>query len=321
MKIYLSTIILGIILSACGSADAGSANQISYKPGTTIETVTTEENIPQTSSPKTFVDVHNVIKQQCLACHGASGGFSIGTSATPFDRAQAYSNIMIFVNDLNAPSNNRLLLKASGTSVHGGGNIFSTTSYEYDLISTWIKAGAPLDATITFDVGTLALVTEPRPGYDTPTAEAKSFSIKHKGGFNPVQGQACIKCHQNETQKDILRFGGTLLSYIHTPNAQYYQDLSTYTINLIGNNGTNLSANTNPSGSEIGHNNFYIKSEDGNFINAELFTAYIKNSAGDVINQSGLNTHNSSTHRDCNSCHSKAGINGAPGRVLVPLVN
>ena len=35
----------------------------------------------------------------------------------------------------------------------------------------------------------------------------------------------------------------------------------------------------------------------------------------------GTNTHYSSTHLDCNRCHTQNGANNAPGRVLVPVVN
>jgi cytochrome c len=44
------------------------------------------------------------------------------------------------------------------------------------------------------------------------------------------------------------------------------------------------------------------------------YTAQVVTSSGLVVNESGVNTHNSD-RLDCNSCHTTTGINGAPGRI------
>lgn len=302
---------LMILLSACGSEYSADTR----RDGTTIDTTTTV-SINQTL---TFSDVYTALKSKCLSCHGTSGGFTLGSSAVPLSEAEAYNNIMVFTSGTTIAGNTHLLQKAIGNLGHGGGSVLNTGAYEYLITSEWIEAGSSIDA--SFDVNTTGTTTTTipisNPGYDVPTATASSFTRNHKDGFAPVQGKACIQCHDTE-RTDPIEWGGTLFSYIHTPNAKYYQDLSSYRVNIVGENGSNIRATTRSSGSEIGHNNFSSVSSIGSNI---AFTAYVKDSNGDVVNQSGTNTHNSSTHLDCNKCHTETGANSAPGRVLVPLVN
>jgi len=313
MKKYkILFIISPLLFMACGGEYTNGKRTI--PSGTENDT----GNPAVVSEAKTFADVHTALKSQCLSCHGNNGGFTLESTAGALPEAEAYNNIMVFITGASTAANSQLLQKATGSVSHGGGAVFNNTSYYYDLIATWIEAGTPFDQT-GFDVGT-PLVTE-RPGYDIPTASAQNFTLNHKGGFAPVQGKACISCHNAEEGKDIVRFGGTLFSYIHTPNTKYYQDLSSYTVNIAGDNGSNFTATTRSSGSSIGHNNFYLLTGNGNFTSGEMFTAYVKDSNGLVVNKSGDNTHSSSTHRDCNRCHTEQGLNSAPGRVLVPLAN
>jgi len=317
MNIYkIILLVLPIFFVACGTDYTNGPRILAQTTNTDISNPTVPINA--SSGAKTFTDVLTALQSQCLACHGLNGGFTLGSTATPLPEAEAYNNIMVFVMGTGIPADTQLLQKATGSVSHGGGTVFDNTSYSYELITKWIEAGTPFDQT-SFDVGTP--VDTARPGYDLPTASALNFTLNHKGGFGPVQGKACISCHNVEEGKDIVRFGGTLFSYIHTPDAQYYQDISDYTVNIVGNSGTNFTATTKQAGTSIGQHNFYLLTDSGNFLSGELFTVYIKDRNGTVVNQSGQNTHSSSSQRDCNSCHTEQGLNLAPGRVLVPLVN
>jgi len=318
MKTFIAALSFMVVLIGCGSDYTSDTNRDGTVDTTTPTTNTdtgTETVINETLA---FSDVHTALNTKCLACHGTGGGFTLGSTGSPLPEAEAYNNVLVFVTGASSAASTRLLQKATGIG-HGGGVVLTASSYEYIIISEWINAGTSLD--ISFDVNTTGVVIETNttnPGYDLPTAEAMSFTKNHKGGFGPVQGQACIQCHNSEEGQNIVGFGGTLFSYIHTPNAKYYQDLSSYKVTITRESGSSITATTRAAGSEIGHNNFSSTTNIGTNIN---FTAYIKDSNGDVVNQSGTNTHNSSTHADCNSCHTKDGTNSAPGRVLVPLVN
>jgi len=298
MKILIASLSFMLVLVGCGSD------------------TTSDGTVDTTTETLAFSDVHAVLKTKCLACHGTNGTFTLGSATAPLAEAEAYDNVLLFTG-LASAADSILLQKATGGLSHGGGEVFDTSSYEYIITSAWIEAGSSLD--VSFDVNTTATPTS-NPGYDLPTVDASTFTKDHYMNNAPVQGQACIACHQAETGGDIIRFGGTLSSYIYTPDGQYYQDLSGYSVNIVGNMGSDFSASANSSTSTTGHNNFYeLISSD--FLSGELFTVYVKDSGGNIVNQSGTNTHSSLTHTDCNSCHTKDGINNAPGRVLVPLVN
>jgi len=316
MKTLTISLFFMLIFLGCGS-DYGSDAKKDGTVETTVPTTLVDTGVP-VNETLAFSDVHTALKTKCLACHGNSGGFSLGSVATPLNQAEAYNNILLFVGGTSSADNTILLQKSTGALSHGGSKVLEKTSYEYKITSAWIEAGSTLD--MSFDVNTTTTGTTANPGYDEPQAQALTFTRNHHDGVTSVQGQACIACHNRGGEGDIVRFGGTLSSYIHTPDKQYYQDLSAYSVNLVGNKGSDFSASVQSAASTTGHNNFY-KSTSYHFVEGESFTVYIKDANNNTLNQSGTNTHNSSTHTDCNNCHTKDGKNNAPGRVLVPLVN
>jgi len=312
-KSVLSLFLISLLIG-CGSDYTSDTNRDGTVDTTTTTTTVTDTVINETLA---FSDVHAALNTKCLACHGTSGGFTLGSTAIPLAEAEAYNNILLFVTGAASAAETPLLKKATGGLSHGGGTVFGTDSYEYVITAAWIEAGGSLD--VSFDVNTTTTVTTTtNPGYDEPTSPALSFIKNHYDGISPVQGQACIECHSRGGEDDIVRFGGTLSTYIHTENGEYYQDLNDYSVNVVGNMGSDFSAPVYSSTSITGHNNFY-KSTSSNFVSGELFTVYVKDGNGNVVNQSATNTHSSATHRDCNSCHTKDGTNNAPGRVLAPI--
>jgi len=87
----------------------------------------------------------------CLGCHGSSGGFTIGSTAT-----EAYSNIVNEMSSCNSldyvepsdPSTSFLYLKLSGTPACGSRmpqnnqTYFDTNTDQLELINVWIQEGA-----------------------------------------------------------------------------------------------------------------------------------------------------------------------------------
>ncbi len=318
---FKKTVLLGALLGTFFvGCERDFIDPVEDKQNLTKTTVSNSINTSSILTQKTFTDVYSVLKTACLSCHGSSGVFTLGTSASALSESEAYNNIANFIDTSSSAENSILLQKASGGLSHGGSTVFTSSSSDYILVAAWIDAGLPSGTTIFGSTeSNTTQEASARPGYDIPSAPALSFTKKHKEDFSPVQGKACIVCHREEEGKDIVSIGGTLSSFINTENGKYYQDLTGYSVNIVGEDGLNITMHPKSASSEIGHNNFYTKSED--LPSSEKFTVLIKDENSTTFNQSGSNTHSTRTHRDCNSCHGEVGLNGAPGRVLVPLVN
>lgn len=129
-----------------------------------------------------------------------------------------------------------------------------------------------------------------------------STGLKWTGlGGSPVMnpGEACIECHQREGEGPALTFAGTAFSRRNEDDDCFgVGDARVY---VTGADGRTIEMATNEAG------NFYTDLQV-----ALPYTAIL------VVNgqQEAMVTPQSSG--DCNSCHTAAGANGAPGRVSMP---
>jgi len=126
------------------------------------------------------------------------------------------------------------------------------------------------------------------------------------------QGISCASCHATGSGAEgkYFRSGATVYADL---NSSTYVD--GYSIRLIMDN--NVSINY-IAGRGTGNSNtgLYNTTLDGYKTNS--FTAKLYDATGKEVRTSGTNTH-SYTRLDCNSCHTAAGLNNAPGRIA-PLV-
>jgi mono/diheme cytochrome c family protein len=93
---------------------------------TTLPTDTNTTTTPTTASVSFSSNVLPILQTNCQGCHGNYG---------------TYDGVIPFVDTTNA-ANSALLMKATNTTVHGGGALFNTTSTEYVTIRDWISQGA-----------------------------------------------------------------------------------------------------------------------------------------------------------------------------------
>jgi len=77
------------------------------------------------------------ILNTCTGCHGNSGDYSVTDSQTTY--VNITSNDFI---DTSVAADSLLLLKATRSVSHGGGERFNTSSTQYQTIITWINEGA-----------------------------------------------------------------------------------------------------------------------------------------------------------------------------------
>ena len=81
-------------------------------------------------------DVLPILNASCAGCHGGAGNFHLSSAA------DKWAEVTKFVDTTN-PANSRLLLKATGTISHGGGQVIAPNSVDYQKILQWIQNGAP----------------------------------------------------------------------------------------------------------------------------------------------------------------------------------
>jgi len=89
-------------------------------------------------------DITALLTAQCgtSGCHAGStpqGGLNLNLDDT--DIETLYTDVSAQI-DLDAPEESPLLAKATNTTPHTGGEIFTTSSEEYQTILTWITDGA-----------------------------------------------------------------------------------------------------------------------------------------------------------------------------------
>ena len=306
-------IILLLLLVGCGDInDAKVSAQESNSSQSQDINESKESNVTLVIPPvsmvsehnATFSEVHKMLLTQCLSCHGDNGSFTLGSRSTVLAGDEAYSNIVQFVSTTVNP----IILQKSRGIKHGGGTRLPEASEDYALLLNWITNGMPRGSLLE-DINISSFA-----GYTLPAAVSKTAAREHWKGVGVVQGKACIACHNSKAGGDLIVAGGTLYSYINTPNAYYYKNLSSYVVELVRDDGKVVRAKTYGS-SLYGQNSFFIKADGTLPLNsAQTFYVIIKDGAGRVVNRSGY--HNSNGQRDCNSCHTQTGNSGAPGRVL-----
>lgn len=119
-------------------------------------------------------------------CHGSfsgKGGFRLALFAgnTALDHANLRGGFGRRVDSVY-PEQSLLLRKPSGTVEHGGGVRFTRGSWQYDLLLSWIRAGAPHDPDDAVKV--VGLRVEPRNlvlGVDQSSAPLRAFATLSDG--------------------------------------------------------------------------------------------------------------------------------------------
>lgn len=115
--------------------------------------------------------------------------------------------------------------------------------------------------------------------------------------MNP--GEACIACHQAEDEGPEYTFAGTVYEGLDEPND--CNGLSGATVEVIDADGASFTATTNSAG------NFFLNASDLVFPVTATVTDGTRTATMVTAQASG----------DCNTCHSAAGSDGAPGRIAL----
>lgn len=184
------------------------------------------------------------------------------------------------------------------------------TAAELAAFQAWVDAGTPMGSCGGIDAGPSDAGPNP---FDAPAQCTSMVTSQVDDGAAMSPGLACITCH-NDSNTDgkkapDLTLGGTAYATPHEPdncNAKVVSGpaISKAVVEITDKNGVVITLALNAVG------NFYRKSSVGAV--ALPYTAKIVYDGRERVMTAPQ------TSGDCNHCHTQAGTENAPGRILLP---
>lgn len=239
-------------------------------------------------------DVQQLLENRCIGCH-------LGPSPP------ALLNYADLLKPSSDPTKNLAQRSVermkSTTSPMPPAPAVAPTAAEIATFEAWVTAGTPMGATCTppagdagaTDAGTVAT------NYNTPTVctSNKTWNQGNEGSSVMRPGGACITCHTMRGGP-AYTVAGTVYPTAHEPN------------DCNGVNGAVTVVVTDANGVVT---NIAVNSVGNFHSNANIAPPFhVKVTNGAKVRAMG----GALTAGDCNSCHTLAGVNGAPGRVMAP---
>jgi hypothetical protein len=243
-------------------------------------------------------DVQGILENRCIDCHGPTASTASGPPP------------LLSYSQLVAPSNTdpkkpraQVALADMLSKTMPPPPAVGPDSDEIAAFQAWVDAGTPENKTACTDPPPAADGGIGGGGLDAGTActSGKFWTRGDDGSSDMHPGRACNACHQHNDGPN-LRLAGTVYSTLHQPDdcdgvtpppqlQVVVTDAKNNTIKLNVNSAGNFSTTTrvNPP-----------------------FRALVTDGTKTRQMQGSV------TSGDCNSCHTVAGANGAPGRIMAP---
>lgn len=301
----LSSFAAAIVAVACSASSSGIADTADAGDSTVMpasSTGSTPSSSPPSGPAGTGLatglpcDVQAILENRCLACHS-------GANPPP----------LVDYASLTAPSTAdptktraQLSLERMQAKLMPPAPAVPPEDDEIASFEAWVKAGSPKNE---------VACTDPPPAQaDGGAADAGGadagvkctsgkFWANGEEGRTMRPGNACNACHQTQGGPN-LRVAGTVYPSLHEPNdcigsapPPQLRVVVTDSRNRVFNMEVNASGNFLTKGGERPRPPLKAMITDGTKTRAM---------AGSV------------TSGDCNSCHTVAGLNGAPGRIMAP---
>lgn len=232
-------------------------------------------------------DVADVLARECNSCHGKP---LTGGAPNPL---VAYEELAVASKSDPAKTVAQLSIdrmKASTKPMPPSGVIDSA---DVAVLERWVAAGMPK--------GDCAGASG--PSYDTPTV-CTSETVWTRGDHeSPLMhpGVPCIECHQRKREGPIYTVSGTVYPTAHEPDDCNGVASSNVKVVITGADGKITTLGLNQAG------NFFSRSKIAMPYRAKVVD-------GTKVREMKDATDNG----DCNTCHSTAGAEKAPGRVIAP---
>jgi hypothetical protein len=309
---FAGVIIAAAVAAACGS---GTNNDLtgggrSGADGSTTIAVDTDASAPADEGINATgvgagtgavtglpCDVQQLLENRCIGCHLATA-----TSPPPL---LTYADLLKPSSD---PTKNlaqkSLERMKSTTAAMPPPPAVAPDAAEIAVMEAWVAAGTPKGAVCTppaGDAGAEAGTPGTNP-YNTPLVctSNTTWNGGNSGSSRMRPGGACITCHTMRGGP-AYTVAGTVYPTAHEPNDCNGVNAGGVTVVVTDANGvvTNIAVNT------VGNFNSRVKI-------AAPFHVKVTNGAKVRAMAGAL------TAGDCDSCHTAAGVNGAPGRVMAP---
>jgi hypothetical protein len=245
-------------------------------------------------------DVLDALQTRCVSCHSNPPVFKAPMALVTYADLTAMSTI-----DAAQTVAERCVVRMqqAGSPMPPGAMV-SMTPAQIAAFSTWIQAGYPKGDCVPPDAGPPddAGMT-PGSFMDPPVCSSNLtwlFGDSLGDVMNP--GLACNACHVIKGGKaPILSIAGTVYPTGHEPDKCVSSTVGAAVIEITDKNGQVTKLSPNLTG------NF-----DSKAAIALPYTAKL------TFNGQSRAMIAAQTSGDCNSCHTQAGINGAPGRIRLP---
>jgi hypothetical protein len=224
-------------------------------------------------------DVHALLAAHCTTCHGDPP-----TNDAPYPLV-AYADLTRIVGGVEV-AQRALARMSSATAPMPPPPAAGVSSGELDTFAAWVNAGTPSGANAC---------TEPDPFAAPPQCSTSTFWTR---GDTPSPlmhpGNACVDCHPARTV-----VAGTVYATGHEPDD--CNGAAGVTVVITDATGAQLTLVTNAA---------------GNFSSDASVTFPIH---AEVVTPAGTRRMvPAQSSGDCNWCHTQAGADGAPGRIVMP---
>ena len=257
-------------------------------------------------------DVQATIENRCIACHDGT------MKAAGAPAMLNYNDLM--VKSTSDPTKTLaqeavVRMETSGTKQMPPPPASKCDPSEISDWAQWLEAGAPENpmsctppapegGTTTMEGGTDGGTTTVDGGDGGACTTGKFWTGGNAPNPDMNPGEACMACHQVMGGPN-LSFGGTIYKNLHEPDLCYGQPPPpVLTVTVTDRMGKSVSV---------------LATDDGNFqvpVQNPALKAPFKAKISDGKNTRAMN--GAVTSGDCNSCHTVAGKNNAPGRIQAP---
>lgn len=237
-------------------------------------------------------DVDQLVADNCRSCHRVNGSAPMPLVSRVHFTAATPSNASTSVGSQSVTR-----MKSATAPMPPSGQL---SAAQIQVLDAWVTAGMPEGTCGTGDAGVDPFEVPPQCTSNTTWTRGNSGSSR----MNP--GRACLSCHAQENdpgdEEAPEGIGGTLYPTAHEPDLCNGLP-GAATVVLTGSDGREFRLSVNDVG------NFHM------YRNNALLRPYTAR-----VEFAGRTRRMSTPQMsgDCNSCHTQAGTNGAPGRILAP---
>jgi hypothetical protein len=237
-------------------------------------------------------DVQALLATKCLSCHAAAPPGTL-LAAADFRRA-SLADPLKTVGQVALER-----VRAAGSQRMPPLPLDAVTAAEQSSLERFVQSGAA--ATSCADA---PVPTAPNP-YDTPLVCSSTKLWTGGNRESPLMrpGGACISCHTREGEGPLFAIAGTLFPTAHeTDDCNGVPSAAAAQVIVTEANGTSHTLTANDAG------NFFLQVRSFAF----PYTAKVVHQGRERAMLEAQDTG------DCNSCHTEAGRENAPGRVFLP---